>query len=688
MNRLQHETSPYLLQHAHNPVDWYAWKPEAFERAKAEDKPILVSIGYSTCHWCHVMERESFESEVVAALMNKYFINIKVDREERPDVDQIYMDACQAISGSGGWPLNCFLTPDGRPFFAGTYYPPQPAHNRPAWPQLLQHISDAFRNRREEVEAQANQLTEAIRNSDRLFIKEEALQLPKAELFTPALTTNIFTGLQKKFDRGEGGFGGAPKFPGTMSLRYLLDYYVLSGEDAALSHLMLSLEKMIRGGIYDQLGGGFARYSTTRDWLVPHFEKMLYDNALLVGLLADVYRLSPDPLYRQAIEETLAFIAREMTGPEGGFYSALDADSEGVEGKFYVWAKAEVEEILEEEAALFCTYYGLSEQGNWEGANILNAKISFKAFAEQEGLEEEEVRHRLQAARRKLFAVRAHRIRPGLDDKVLLSWNALMLTAYCKAYAALGEAAYLEAAERNIAFLLEKFRTADELRLLHTYKEGKAQYDAFLDDYALLIEALIALHDINFDTSLLARAGKYADYLIEHFLDQQSKLFYFTGAQQQDIILRPKGLYDSALPSGNSTMAHNLHRLGVLLGRNDFESLSVNMLSSVRASVESYPSSFARWALAMLYRIFPMQEIAIIGEEASTKATAFNKAYVPNRVLMAVEHVEASFPLLSGKSAEGDTNIYVCKEYACRQPVKTVEEAWEMMKDERAGMST
>lgn len=672
MNRLQHETSPYLRQHAHNPVDWYAWKPEAFGRAKAEDKPILVSIGYSTCHWCHVMERESFEDEQVAAFMNEHFINIKVDREERPDVDQIYMEACQAISGSGGWPLNCFLTPDGRPFFAGTYYPPRPAHNRPSWPQLLQYISEAFHTRREEVEDQANQLTEAIRKSDTVFLKKDALQIPAEELFTPALAASMYKALMQQADTSHGGFGGAPKFPAAMSLRYLLDYHFLTGEEDALAHVELSLKKMILGGIYDQLGGGFARYSTTRDWLVPHFEKMLYDNALLVGLLADACRLKPDHLYKEAIEETLAFIDREMTSPEGGFYSALDADSEGVEGKFYVWTKQEIDDILGEDAPLFNDYYGVSEEGNWEGVNILHRGFRLRS-TRRSGLSEAETR---------LFNERAKRIHPGLDDKVLLGWNALMVTACCKAYAALGRPACLQMAERNIQFLIEKFAEGEGPAMYHTYKEGKGQYDAFLEDYALLIEALIELFSINQDTSLLQRAGEYADHLIAGFLDPDSKLFYFTGAQQEDIILRRKDLYDSATPSGNSTMAHNLHRLGILLGRDDFTRLSVDMLRQVKGSVERYPSSFARWARALLYRVYPMQEVAVVGQNAEGHAKALNAAFVPNMVLMAATAADEAYPLLAGKGTGGDTNIYVCREYACQRPVKTVEEALEQMREQ------
>lgn len=679
MNRLRHETSPYLLQHAHNPVNWYAWKPEAFELAKAEDKPILASIGYSTCHWCHVMERESFENEAVAAFMNEHFINIKVDREERPDVDQVYMEACQAISGNGGWPLNCFLTPDGRPFFAGTYYPPRPAYNRPSWMQLLEHILGIFRSRRREVEEQADQLTDAIGRSDDVFIKPDWLEAPMEEAFPAGLPVNIYEALQQHSDLKYGGFGGAPKFPAAMALRYLLEHYFFTGRKDALQHVEFSLRQMIMGGIYDQLGGGFARYSTGRDWLVPHFEKMLYDNALLATLMADTYRLTRAPLYKRAIEHTLDFVAREMTSPEGAFFTALDADSEGEEGRFYVWEKAEIDAALGEEAPFFNDYYGVEEGGNWEGRNILHCRQEMEGFAAGHGAGVAEAERRLAASREHLFAVRSRRPRPGLDDKSLLGWNALMATAYARAYAALGHEQYLQAATRNLDFLLGKMKQGHGLALYHTYKDGKAQYDAFLDDYALLIEALLETFQLNFDTRLLEQAGAYADHVIAHFLDPDSKLFYFTTAGQRELPLRRKDLYDSALPSGNSTMAYNLHRLGILRGRKDFDELSANMLKAVRPSVERYPSSFARWARAMQFRAYPFYELAVIGKDATKKAGLITAAFTPNGVLMAAPVADGRFPLLAGKSGGGDTNIYVCKEYACQTPVKTVEEALALM---------
>ena len=441
MNHLIKETSPYLLQHANNPVDWYAWKPEAFARAKAEDKPILVSIGYSTCHWCHVMEHESFENQTVAAFMNAHFVCIKVDREERPDVDQIYMEACQIISGNGGWPLNCFLLPDGRPFFAGTYYPPTSAYGRPSWTQVLKNLSDAYVHKREIVEQQAEQLTDMIRNSDKNHVKNkdnteggnfQTFEGDVTNVFDRDYLNNAFYAMRERFDRVEGGWGGAPKFPSTMSIQFLLDYYFYTKNEEALAHAELSLQKMIQGGIYDQIGGGFARYATDRAWLIPHFEKMLYDNALLISVISDAYKLTKRDIYSETIEETLTFIQREMSHTEGGFFSAYDADSEGVEGKFYVWQKAEIEAALGEEAALFCEFYDVSEEGNWEENNILWRQKSYSEFVTEKGIDATILKEKLRICRKKLFDIREKRIKPGLDDKILLSWNALMISAFAR----------------------------------------------------------------------------------------------------------------------------------------------------------------------------------------------------------------------------------------------------------------
>lgn len=679
MNRLQYETSPYLLQHAHNPVDWYAWKPEAFEKARRENKPILVSIGYSTCHWCHVMERESFENEDVAAFMNEHFVNIKVDREERPDVDAIHMEACQVISGSGGWPLNCFLTPDGRPFFAGTYYPPQPAYNRPSWIQVLHSMLHHFRDRREVVEDQANRLIEIIKSSETVFLGDTLTQENQRLLFTPVTLQNIYYQLEKRFDRENGGFGGAPKFPGSMSLEFLLQYHYFLHEPEALQHVEFSLERMIQGGIYDQVGGGFARYATDAEWLVPHFEKMLYDNALLVSLLSDVYRIAKKEIYQETIEETLAFIEREMTSPEGGFYSALDADSEGVEGKYYVWSKTELDIILGEEAMLFNDFYDVTKEGNWEETNILWRAQSYEEYAAANGLDLAVLKNQLKYQREKVFAERQKRIRPGLDDKILLDWNAMMCTAYAKSYMALKKPGYKAKAEKNLYFLLEKFQQPAGVRFYHTYKEGKAQYDAFLDDYANVIEAMLQVYTINFDLKLLERAKTLTDFVLAHFQDTESGLFFFTDENQQDILLRRKELYDNATPSGNSTMIRNLLKLSVLVNRPDYKETAINMLKAMRDAVERYPASFARWATTMVPLVFPPPEIAVVGEHAFHVADQLNHQYIPNKIIMASLDAKPEFPLLADRNASGETNIYICRDYACQLPVKTVEEATEML---------
>ena len=683
MNSLHRETSPYLLQHAHNPVDWYAWRPEAFERARAEQKPVLVSIGYSTCHWCHVMERESFENEDIAAFMNERFINIKVDREERPDVDAIYMEACQIITGGGGWPLNCFLTPEGKPFYAGTYYPPRPAYNRPSWLQLLQHLANIWETQREVAIEQAEKLTAHIARNDDVFVQKKAAasilqpEILEAETFQPSTLDAIFARMREQFDRAEGGFGGAPKFPSTMAIRFLLNYHWFTRQPEALEHATFSLDKMIGGGIYDQLGGGFARYATDRAWLVPHFEKMLYDNALLVSVLSEAYKLSGKELYRETIEETLEYVRREMTSPEGAFYSAQDADSEGVEGKFYVWEKSEIDAVLGAESPLFCAFYGVSEHGNWEEKNILWRPASFAEFAAANDLAASDLKNRLRACREKLYAMRATRIPPGLDDKVLLSWNALMASAYAAAFTALGHEEYRAAARRNLAFLLDHLQApsgGDALR------HSAAQDDAFLEDYAYLIAALIDVYQITFDTRYLQAAGKYTDLVMSYFHDPATGLFFFTDVRQPDIVLRKKDLYDNATPSGNSTMAHNLQRLGILLDRREWREMATRMLLTMRDTLERYPLSFERWATALMNEIHPLHEIAVVGANASEKALDIQRLFLPNGVVAASDGVTDALPLLAGKSGAQDALIYVCRDFACQRPVSDLSEFEQMVR--------
>ena len=684
-NRLIHETSPYLLQHAHNPVDWYPWGEEALQRAKTENKPILVSIGYSACHWCHVMERESFEDEQVAAYMNQHFINIKIDREERPDIDAIYMDAVQVLTGAGGWPLNCFLTPDARPFYGGTYFPPVSKYQRPSWIQVLRSLSDAFHNKRDTVEDQANQLMAYLEKSDTTLTEKIATNPRRPENFD--LLRDIFYQIRARFDSVEGGFGGAPKFPGTMSLSFLLKYYHNTkntpGSNAheALAHVELSLDKMIRGGIYDQLGGGFARYATDRAWLIPHFEKMLYDNALLVHLLADAYKVTKKPLYKTTIEETLTYIQREMTSEECGFYAAQDADSEGVEGKFFVWDKSEIEAVLGEDAHLFCHFYDVTEHGNWEEKNILHRDDSLEKYVEQNGLDFVQTRNKLNTFREKLFQHREKRIKPGLDDKILLGWNALMCTGFAKAYEATQHDIYRQIVKDNLAFIFNKFQQAEgSTALYHTYKNGTAKYEAFLDDYAFLIAALLDAYEITFDTTYINKAGQLTDFVIEKFFDKTHQLFYYTSDNQTDVIVRQRQIYDNATPSGNSTMVSNLRRLGLILGREDYTEVAENMLQKMHHAIINYPTSFGRWAEALTAQVYPYAEIAVVGEKAENMAAQINEQYIPHKVIMAVREENETYPLLFGKYAEADETLtYICRNYACQAPVETLEEVIETL---------
>jgi uncharacterized protein len=698
MNQLSKETSPYLLQHAHNPVHWYAWKPEAFEKARREDKPILVSIGYSTCHWCHVMERESFENQSVADFMNQHFVCIKVDREERPDVDQIYMEACQVISGSGGWPLNCFLTSDTRPFFAGTYYPPQPSYGRPSWQQILQNMAGAYQQKRDIVEEQADKLTEIIRGADKTFVKTTGFDAKLgqntdlsrdnregghfSEIFNQNLLDKIFDNLTDRFDRQEGGFGGAPKFPSTMCIQYLLDYYFHTKEEVALEHAELSLIKMIQGGIYDQIGGGFARYATDRAWLIPHFEKMLYDNALLIQVIADAYKLTKKDIYRETIEETLDFILREMQNTdlsrgyrEGVFFSAYDADSEGVEGKFYVWAKEEIDAVLGKESPLFCAFYDVTEEGNWEENTILWRQRSYEAYAESEKIEVSELKTHMASARQKLYAVRGKRIKPSLDDKILLSWNALMISGFAKAYEALGTEGYRKTAINALDFILANFKNP-EGGYFHTYKNGQSQYAAFLEDYAYLIEALLDVYGVTFDKKYLHKAQELTDFVLDNFWDAADNLFYFTSKTQTDILLRKKDLYDSAMPSGNSTMMKNLGRLSVIFDKNDYKDVHFAMLSTMADAIKMYPTSFSKWASGLLSAVHPPFEIAVMGDDYFDKALAINALFLPNKIVMASPEQDAELPLLD-RNTEG--GIFLCQNYACHLPVQTVDELKELM---------
>ena len=662
-NRLAKETSPYLLQHAHNPVDWFPWGPEALEKARSEDKPILVSIGYAACHWCHVMERESFEDAETAAFMNEHFVNIKIDREERPDLDHIYMDAVQAIAGNGGWPLNVFLTPEAKPFYGGTYFPPRPIYNRSSWKEVLNGVSATFRERRAEVEQQADNLTRHVATTGLFSIGEGKRGEGAGTIFSQATLQQIKDQLMATADKREGGFGGAPKFPQSFSIRYLLHYYYYTGDQDALDQACLSLDKMIMGGIYDQLGGGFARYSTDDQWLVPHFEKMLYDNALLVIALSEAFQVTGKQLYKEAIEETIEFVTRELSNGQGGFYSALDADSEGIEGKYYVWDKAEIEGILGETAPLFCEIYGVTEEGNWEEKNILTRRDRALSADEKQQLAE---------ARRRLLQHRSRRVAPALDDKVLLGWNALMNLACSKAFAALGNERYREMAVANMGFLRGKMKGEGGLHsYYHSYKGG-ARYPAFLDDYANLIAALIGLQEVTGDGEYLLEAKAVAAMVVRHFGDPESGFFFYTHDGQSDVVVRKKEIYDGATPSGNSMMAFNLLYLSVISDEPEWGERALSMASALQRPVVTYPGSFGIWATLFQAFTYTIPEVVITGEQPEKARKEFLSHLIPYRVFQSADRNDTQFPLLRDKPIEKLTLIFLCKNYTCQLPVNEV----------------
>lgn len=678
-NALIHETSPYLLQHAYNPVQWYPWGEAALQMAKDKDLPILVSIGYSACHWCHVMEKESFEDAETAAFMNKHFINIKIDREERPDIDHIYMDAVQAITGSGGWPLNVFLTPGKKPFYGGTYFPPQKAFNRPSWLDVLYSMSEYWKNKRTEVEEQAEGLMAHLAKSNKFSFKLPA-DLGGNDFYSLEKCRVIADNILANADKIEGGFGRAPKFLQTASIQYLLQYAHLSGNDAYREQALLSLTKMVQGGIYDQLGGGISRYSTDNEWLVPHFEKMLYDNALFVIALCDAYQLTKEAIYQEAIEGTLRFVMEELQDKEGGYYTALDADSEGVEGKYYVWDKAEIAEILGDDAAIFCDYYNVTEHGNWEEKNILCSKESLENFAKTRDLTEDSLKNLLKDSREKLLNRRRQRVAPGTDDKILLNCNSLLVTAFCRAYAALQDERYQAAAVDLAAFIGDKFR-GKEGEFFHTYKAGHAKYPAFLDDYAYYTRSLIHLQEITGNQQYLLMARQCLGQVLEHFSDEEGNLFYYSPAGQEDIIVRKTEVYDGATPSANAVMADNLLYLGIVFNEPGWNNRAEKMLHSLYAAVEKYPGSFAVWAGIYLRQAAGVIEIALTGSAIQPVLKEILNEFIPNKLLQSSGDVPAeTMPLLEGRPLTGTPAIYVCRHYSCLAPVFTVAEMMKTIK--------
>lgn len=653
-NHLINESSPYLLQHAHNPVDWYPWGEEAFAKARRENKPVLLSIGYSACHWCHVMAHESFEDEDIAQLMNELFVNIKVDREERPDLDQIYMNAVQMMTHHGGWPMTVFLTPEGVPFYGGTYFPPQDRYNMPGFPRVLISVAEAYRDRQQDIVETGTSL---VKELQRLSESSSAGNPVETELLDVA-----YAGIARSYDSTHGGFGGAPKFPPAMSLEFLLRTYKRTGNRHALEMVGHTAEKMAHGGIYDQLGGGFHRYSTDAKWLVPHFEKMLYDNALLSRFYLHYFQIAQEPLARETAEGILDYVLREMTDPAGGFYSTQDADSEGHEGKFFVWDIDEIKSVLgEADAAKFNAYYNVTEGGNFEGNNILNVNPSF----EKPPLE----------IRQKLFEHREKRIKPDRDEKIISAWNGLMLASFAEAGVILNRPDYTEAARRNADFVLTNLRR-DGL-LLRTYKDGIAKFNAYLEDYAFLIEGLVTLFGTTGEFRWLKEAIGLTDRMIDEFWDEEGGGFYFTGKSHEELIVRSKDYFDNATPSGNSVAATVLLRLQILTGNERYRDLAETVLTIIAGQARRYPSGFGYALSAVDFLLSSPKEVAIVGKEESDIQPLLQETwrkYLPNKVVTPAtindSEAIAAIPLLQNRPLlDGRATAYVCQNYACQHPV-------------------
>jgi uncharacterized protein YyaL (SSP411 family) len=679
-NRLAHETSPYLRQHAHNPVDWYPWGPEALERARQLDRPVFLSVGYSACHWCHVMEHESFEDPEIGKLLNDHFVSIKVDREERPDLDQIYMAFVQESTGHGGWPMSVFLTPEAKPFFGGTYFPPDDRYGgrMPSFRRVLLSVVDWWRHQRDKIEQAAGQNGEALQALS-------GMGTGAGGDLGPDLLRSVPAALGRLYDPTHGGFGSAPKFPHSMDLRVLLRAGKRFGDDQALHMVRHTLERMAMGGIYDHLGGGFHRYSTDARWLVPHFEKMLYDNALLVPVYLEAYQATGEPFYRRVAEETLAYVRREMTGPEGAFYSTQDADSEGVEGKFYVWSAREVEEVLGKDLAdTFASAYDVTPEGNWEGHNILHRGHTDAQDARLLGLPEAELQRRLAEGRRKLFEVRGRRVWPGRDEKTLTSWNGLMIAALAQAAQALDEPAYAADAARAADFLLGRMRTADG-RLLRTTSAGaQPKLNGYLEDYSFLIDGLVSLYEATFAPRWLEAALGLTDVMLEQFWDPAEGGFFYTGRDHEALIARTKDPQDNAVPSGNSMAVTALLRLAKLTGRADLLERAERTLRLFRGLLD-HPMAAGQWLTALDFYLGPVQEFAVVGDPAGadTKRVlrAIRGGFRPNRVVALKPAgaegaaAERAVPLLAGKTADGAVTTYVCQDFTCQAPLVGAEAA-------------
>jgi len=668
-NRLIDASSPYLQQHAHNPVDWYPWGDEALQKAKEEDKPILVSIGYSACHWCHVMERESFENDSIAAIMNEHFICIKVDREERPDVDQVYMDAVHAMGLNGGWPLNVFLTPDQKPFYGGTYFPPE------QWTQMLHGIAKAYVDNREKIEKSAEQFSQSLSASE---IEKYGLNITSSD-FDSKLLDQMYNQMADRFDRKKGGMNKAPKFPMPSNWRFLLRYAAATNNDKALEHVEKTLDEMAYGGIYDQVMGGFARYSTDADWFAPHFEKMLYDNGQLVSLYSEGYSVTNKELYKDIVYQTIDWLEAEMTSPDHGFYAALDADSEGKEGKYYVWTKEELNTILGTEAELINKYYNTQANGNWEeGQNILHRNMSDEDFASKNGTSTLELQKKVRHAHKQLNKVRSKRIRPGLDNKILAGWNGIMICGLVDAFDAFGEERFLKIALDNAGFIEAKMR--NDTGLYRNYNSGKASIDAYLEDYSWVIKAYTSLYQATFDEQWIKKAETLTNYVLANFFDESEGMFFYTDQNGEKLIARKKEVFDNVIPASNSVMADNLHVLGILLDNEQYATTSSQMLARMEKLLSENTSYLTNWGMLFTQKTSPTAEIVIIGDKYEEFRNEIAGKYIPNKVLMGSE-TESDLPLMEGKSAlGGETTIYVCYNKTCKLPVNSVAEALEQLR--------
>ena len=663
-NKLIHSSSPYLKQHAYNPVDWHSWGPEALEKAVKEDKPLIISIGYSACHWCHVMEHESFENKEIARVMNEGFVCIKVDREERPDVDQIYMEAIQTMGLNGGWPLNVFAMPDQKPFYGGTYF------QQAQWLHILKSVRQAFLQKREDLEKSATEFARAISRTD-----SEKYGL--ADLGFDGKVDDLkqmIGSLKSQFDQKYGGLNRAPKFPNPTIWRFLLSANILVQDSDVNNHIMLTLNKMASGGIYDQVGGGFARYSVDERWFAPHFEKMLYDNGQLVSLYATAYLVEKHERFREVVNESVEFIRRELMNEDGGFYAALDADSEGEEGNYYIWSNQELNQLLGKEADLIKSYYNTEDTGNWErGLNILYTSTNSGEFAKGHDISLDSFKETLAVAKKLLLNERAKRERPGLDDKILTSWNALMLKGLVDAYHAFGESSFLELAQKNAVFIHEKLWNGNAL--LRTFSYTSEVISAYLDDYAFTIDAYCSLYQASFEQKWLELAVKLVDYTIENFYDPAEELFFYTDKNAESLISRKKEIFDNVIPASNSAMAENLYILGNLMEQQSYMEISKNMISKIAKMIKTESQYLTNWGTLYSYLVYPTVEIAIIGEDYLSFANEIQRHFIPNKVIAAAGRGN-DLPLLQHREAiDGKTTIYVCFNKSCKLPVHTVSEA-------------